>query len=71
MTNKDYLQRLADKIRTIRKERGLTQTELAEKLGTNHSYVARMEKGDQDSRITSLISMADALSVDISELVKV
>ncbi|XOV67580.1 MAG: helix-turn-helix domain-containing protein [Fluviicola sp.] len=71
MTNSEYLQRLATKIKTIRKEKGLTQAQLAEALGTNHTYIVRMERGDQDSRITSLVALANALGIGIGELVSV
>ena len=69
MTNKIYLKKLAERIKMLRKERGLTQGQLAEKLGTNHTAVVRMEKGGQDSRISSLLAVADALGVSIGELV--
>lgn len=71
MTNTEYLQKLAEKIKNTRKQKKLTQEKLAEKLGTVPSYVARMEKGEQDSRITSLLELAAALDISIGELVSV
>lgn len=71
MTNEEYKLRLAKRIQQLRKEKGMTQEELAEVLGTNHTFIARMEKGHQDSRITSLLGIARALNVSIGELVTV
>lgn len=70
MTHEKYLKQLAERIKMRRKEMGMTQEELAEKLGTNHTFVARMEKGGQDSRITSLLKVAEALEIGIEELIK-
>lgn len=71
MTNEKYLRQLAERIKMRRKEMGMTQEELAEKLGTNHTFVTRMERGTQDSRITSLLKVADALKIGIEELVRI
>lgn len=71
MTNEEYKMKLARRIKQLRKSRGMTQEELAEVLGTNHSFIARMEKGFQDSRITSLLVVARALGVTVGELVTV
>lgn len=71
MTKEDYLEALAKRIKTLRKQQGMTQSQLAEKLGTNHTYIVRMEKGGQDSQISSLLAIANALDVTITELVTV
>lgn len=71
MTKEDYLEALAKRIKTLRKQQGMTQSQLAEKLGTNHTYIVRMEKGSQDSQISSLLAIANALDVTIAELVTV
>lgn len=71
MTDKEYLAGLAQKIKELRKERGMTQSSLGEKIGTNHTHIVRLEKGIQDCRIISLRAIAKALEVDISELVSV
>ncbi len=39
---------LGEFIKTLREERGLTQTELAESMKTSQSAVARMERGEQN-----------------------
>lgn len=42
-------------IERARKQRGLTQSELAEKCGTNKSYISRVENDASDIRLSTLL----------------
>ena len=46
-----------------------TQSELAEKIGTNKSYISRIEKGIVDPGISTFCRIIDALGLKI-EIVK-
>src|SRR5690606_514228 len=48
-------------IRTLRKERNLTQKSFAEKLKTSQSAVARMERGGQNFSTQELIKIGNVL----------
>ncbi len=54
MNNKD----LADFIKNLREERGMTQVELAESLGTSQPAVARMETGEQNLTSANLMEIS-------------
>lgn len=69
MTKSEYLLSLAENIKKLRKAQGMTQKELGEKIGSNHTAIVRMEKGKQDCRISTLFSVAKALNVEIADLV--
>lgn len=45
------LQFIGERIRQIRKAKGLTQEELAEKAGINASYMGTVERGDRNISI--------------------
>ena len=47
----------------------MTQSELAEKSGTNKSYISRIEKGIVDPGISTFCRIIDALGLKI-EIVK-
>ena len=49
----------------VRGELGLSQTEVAARMGTSQSAVARLESGDGDVRLSSLQRYAEALGRDL------
>ena len=61
-------QRIADRLRTIRTEKGFTQGEVAEKAAINTNYYAKVERGETTASIPMLEKIADVLGVDISEI---
>jgi HTH-type transcriptional regulator/antitoxin HipB len=42
-------------LQELRKERGLTQAELAEKCGTTKTYISRIENNASDIRLSTLM----------------
>jgi transcriptional regulator with XRE-family HTH domain len=60
---------IGSRLRVIRRERNLTQEELAEAAGVSREIVAKLEQGRrQSARTTTLMKLSDALDVDLSEL---
>jgi ribosome-binding protein aMBF1 (putative translation factor) len=57
--------RLLGEIVRLRKEKGLSQKELAEKSGNKQQVVSRIEKHEQSPTLKTLCNMANALEVDI------
>ena len=56
-----YLDRIGGLIRDARKHRGLTQTQLADVLGTSQSAVHRIEAGNQNLSLEMVNRIAEAL----------
>ena len=56
-------------LKEIRKERGMTQGELAKKLGTNQNNISRYEKSEREPNLTTLKNMAAALNCTLDELI--
>jgi transcriptional regulator with XRE-family HTH domain len=54
----------------MRLRAGLSQRELAERIGSTQSAVARMERGDAEPRFCTLEKLAEALSQDLLVYVK-
>ena len=48
-------------IEQVRKEAKMTQTELAEKLGSNKSYISRIENGRTEPKVSTFYRIASAL----------
>jgi transcriptional regulator with XRE-family HTH domain len=57
----DRRRALISELVTTRKERGLSQTEIAAQMGTSQSAVARLERGDVDVRLSTVERYAAVL----------
>ena len=60
---------MAKRIQKLRDERGWSQVQLAAKAGISREYLARLETGRQDPRVSVLLKIARALKVKLSDLV--
>lgn len=56
---------IAGEVAERRTERGLSQRELAQLVGTTQSAIARLESGGRPPRIDTLLRIADALECDL------
>jgi predicted transcriptional regulator len=52
---------LVEELVKARRERGMSQTEIAARMGTSQSAVARLEGGDLDVRLSTLERYAAAV----------
>lgn len=59
---------IGDKIRTVRKDAGLTQTQLAELMGTTQQAVYLYERGENSPKIDTVAKIAEALKVPVEYL---
>lgn len=64
------VERLAERIKTLREQRGLTQDALAAKAGVSRGYLARLEIGRHDPTVGTLEKLARALRVKVTDLLK-
>lgn len=62
------LQKTGAFLKELRKEKGLTQEQLAEKLNVSRRTVSRWETGSNMPDLDLLIEMADLYEVDLREL---
>lgn len=58
--------RLAYEIRALREERGISQRELAERVGTTQSAIARLEAGNVSPSLPTLDRIAEALDAELT-----
>lgn len=61
---------MADLIAERRKEKGMTQKQLADKLGITDKAVSKWERGNGQPDISYLEPLAEALGITVSELLK-
>ncbi len=68
MKNDERILKLGLKIRFERMKRGLSQEQLAEKAGLSMRSLSIIECGQNNPRYTTLLAIANAFDIDITEL---
>ena len=72
MKNKqNYLLELGNHIKSIRKEKQITQEKLAENIGKSHTSITRLEKGKINPGYIYLREIAEGLNINIEDLLKI
>lgn len=57
-----------EKLKLVRQAKGLTQEEVAEKLGISASTYGDIERGDREPKLSKWQKIADALEISLIEL---
>jgi len=65
------LKKLGGRIRKIRKEKGLSQVELANNIGKDQQSIQRLESGKINPSFFYLYEISEGLEVDLEELIKI
>ena len=66
----DVKEKFAKKLVSIRKERGLSQEELALMCGVDRTYVGRIERMERTPSLVILQKFADGLGMSLIELLE-
>lgn len=64
------LKALGNRIATVRRERSVTQEQLAEKTGFTSITIGYIEQGRRSPRIATVFKIAECLKVPVAELFK-
>lgn len=59
----NFLRLVGENIRALRKEKGLTQEELAERCDLQHSYIGGIERGERNISLLTLEKLKNGLNV--------
>lgn len=60
--------RFGDRIRELRKEKQLSQEELAFKAGVHRTYLGSIERGERNPSLRNISAIAAALGISLSDL---
>lgn len=67
----EKLVKLGERIKQLREEKGMTQVQLAYKIGKDQPSINRVEKGKINPSYLYLLELAEGLEVSLEELVGV
>lgn len=60
---------LKNNIKFLRKNKNISQEELAKKIGVNRSTISRIENGEIETTIDNIVKISIALNVPLNDLV--
>ena len=64
----DIKRMIGTRIAEIRNRKGMTQEELAGKMGINPKYLSSIERGKENPTLNTIISLSISLGVDLNEM---
>jgi len=65
------VQRFATNLRAFRTRAGMSQEALGFECGLHRTEISRLERGGREPRLTTIVKLADALSIDPCELIAI
>ena len=60
--------KLGERIKELRKQLGMTQEDLAFKVGLDRSYMGFVERGEKNPTVATLAKIAKSLKTPLSQL---
>ncbi len=69
MVKKDLLA-FGLRVKELRKEKGLTQSELAEKIGLSNNFIGMIERGERNTSVDKIFKLAKAFNMTLAEFFK-
>ena len=66
----DSLPQFAQRLKQLRKERGMTQQDLADRLGLKRAALGAYEEGRAEPRLVNVVALADFFGVSVDALLK-
>jgi transcriptional regulator with XRE-family HTH domain len=70
MNANEARKQLGQRVRTLRKQRGWSQEQLALDTGFGRSFASSIERGTKDIRLSTLVKLADSFGSTINDLFK-
>ncbi|WP_064199067.1 helix-turn-helix domain-containing protein [Brevibacillus brevis] len=64
----ELVQHIGKVIREIRKAQGLSQEQLAERVGTKHTDIGKLERGERNVTLKTLEKVASSLEIEVYKL---
>jgi len=68
MAKSETHKKFGARIQELRKERGMTQEDLADAIGVDRSYMGFVERGERNPTLDKIAKIAQALKIKLSEL---
>ena len=70
-SKQNILIEFGERVRKIRKEKGLSQEELAYKADLHRTYIGMIERAEKNITLINIEKIANALEVEVKQLLEV
>lgn len=70
VVNNPQLKQFGTRVRSLRKERGLSQEQLAELAQLHRNYIGGIERGERNLSFLNILRLAKGLGISPSELLE-
>lgn len=67
---KDEVQKLAENLKRIRAEKGISQGDIVKSTGIDKAMISNIENGKTNPTLATIAKLAGALGVSVGELMK-
>jgi transcriptional regulator with XRE-family HTH domain len=64
----ELLRKVGDRVREIRKSKGISQEELGDRSSLHYTYIGKVERGEKNITLESLVKITKALEISLEEL---
>ncbi len=68
--NGDINKKFGRKVAKLRKERAISQEELADRCGIHRTYIGSVERGEKSPTLNTIEKIAKGLNVGVCELIE-
>lgn len=68
ISDTEILEKFGQKVRQLRKDRNISQEELADKAGLHRTYIGMIERAEKNITLINIEKIAIALEVRINDL---
>lgn len=66
--DQEILKKFGERVRKLRKEKGMSQEQLADAAGIERSYMGTIERGERNPTLLKVHNIAKALKVSAGQL---
>ena len=66
MQTKENLKRFGKRLKELRIQRNLTQSELAEMIGLSTNFIGMVERGERNTSVDKIFKIAEAFDIPLA-----
>ena len=70
LMSKKELKAFGRRVKELRIERDLTQSELAEKVGLSNNFIGMVERGERNTSVDKIFKLAKAFDIKLAQFIE-